>query len=1038
MRRKVKKSLAVLLATLLVLSTVLGGALSVFAEDTGTTEQTWFETEEIPTEPAASSEEAWDDQAGGPGETDNAIPQETGTFWETDSENFYETEKFGANAETDSVDGNSEEGESVSEEMVEYQPENQPYGVVVKAQAAKGVLPEGAFMTVEELSEGSEQHKAAEEALEASDVEFDGFKALDISFIDAWGNKIEPEDGAVQVSIELDTSLLPEEVSQDTLAIQHLDEANEQLEVQTVADAANGTVAVEGGTVKADFTVESFSTFTITWGSIITRNVTVKYVNQNGTEITATQASNVKFSHGETVELSTYAYDIDGYTYQGARIGSINGTEVKSLKTTEDGKKWTYKLQYQTPENDNRWHNLTEETILLVYEGADPAIPPVVTTGQQMRHDKYVELKNDGTYDLTLTVSGAVGTSTTRQQLDVVYVLDKSGSMDKNMSNDNGSKGERRKAAGDAITTLTNALSSNENLDVRFSLVTFQKTASRNQDWTSSAQRIINAAYPDSDGGTNYQAGIREAKNLLKTKREDAMTVVIFVSDGNPTYRFGVGDKIEGNGSSDNNGFNLDAAKKEVETLSANFFFTVGVGPSGNYQKLRDLKDAAVNAQTRAFYEGTDAASLKAAFDDIQGQITMLLCSDVTITDALSDNVQLVKDASGNFKELTVKVTDKDGNVVAQGPRSVTLDEGVTITAVYNPESKTITLDFPDDYRLEAGYTYSVTANIDATEEAYEAYRANGNQYPDTGGIGTGVTSEEKQGVYTNRGAKVTYIYQDSTYEAEYAKPVIQLHPGTLTIEKTITGLDEDDITALEGQITFECSLNGNTAEQIPLSIFTKTNDGKYVYSIKGLSPNTAYTITEKNADIDGYDLTTHSNGNQDTIGKDDKKTAIFTNSYTPSNRNLTISKTVSGNMGDTEKAFDFTMKILKKDGTSYTEDLKVGESTYEVNADGKYEFSLKHGENIVFNLPYECQYTVSEAKGDYTAYVAIGEGEAEKNNSATGTLSADTTLNFRNEKEVITPTGVYKTVLPYIMMVVVAIEAIICCVVLYLKKRIR
>ena len=74
-----------------------------------------------------------------------------------------------------------------------------------------------------------------------------------LAFIDAWGNKIEPEDGTVQVSIELEASLLPEEASQDTLAIQHLDETNEQLEVQTVADAANGTVAVEAGTVKADF-----------------------------------------------------------------------------------------------------------------------------------------------------------------------------------------------------------------------------------------------------------------------------------------------------------------------------------------------------------------------------------------------------------------------------------------------------------------------------------------------------------------------------------------------------------------------------------------------------------------------------------------------------------------------------------------------------------------------------------------------------------------------------------------------------------------
>lgn len=1031
MRRKVKKSLAGLLTLILVLSTVGGGALSAFAEDTGATEQTWFETEEIPTEPTSSSEEVWD------GQTDNS--------GETDSENSYENEDFGVNAETDSEDEYPEESELVSEEMVEYQPENQQYGIVVKALAAKGVLPEDAFLTVEELSEGSEQHKAAEEALEASDVEFDGFKALDISFIDAWGNKIEPEDGTVQVSIELEASLLPEEASQDTLAIQHLDETNEQLEVQTVADAANGTVAVEAGTVKADFTVESFSTFTITWGTIAVNKVTVKYVSQNGTEITATKASNVKFDNGATVDLSNYAYAIDGYTYKGARIGSVNGTEVKSLKTVEDG--WWYKLQYQS--GDNKWRDLTDETILLVYEGADPVIPPVVTTGQQMSHQKYVELNEDGTYNLTLNVSGAVGSSTTKQQVDVVYVLDVSGSMAYNMNSDSGSSNARLNNAKEAIKTLTDTLAANENIDAQYALVTFSGNNGRHDgawddantrvNWTRNTSEITEATV-SADGGTNYQAGLRNAKALLNSKRSNAVTAVIFISDGDPTFRYDSDGKTQGSGRDDDDGKNQAAAETEVSSLSANYFFTVGVGPSDNYTKLENLKNAAGkkgDVQTKEFYKGTDEASLKAAFDDIQAQITTLLCSNVTITDILSDNVQLVKGADGNVKALTVTVTDKDGKVIAQGQDSVSLDEGVTITAGYDSENKTITLDFPDDYQLKAGYTYSVTANIDATEEAYEAYRASSNQYPNTGDADTGTTSTGQKGVFTNDGAKVTYTYQDSTQEAEYAKPVIQLHPGTLTIEKTITGLDEDAITALEGKITFECSLNGKTAESIPLSLFTKTKDGKYIYSIEGLSPNTTYTVTEKNADIDGYDLTPSLNGGEGTIGKDGQKTASFTNSYTPSNRNLTISKTVSGNMGDTKKLFKFTMKI-EKDGDPYTESLKVGNNTYNVNKDNEYEFSLKHEDSITFSLPYGCQYTVSEAKGDYTAYVAIGDGEAEEKNSATGTLSADATLNFRNEKEVITPTGIYKTVLPYIMMVVVAIEAIICFAVLYLKKRVR
>ena len=208
------------------------------------------------------------------------------------------------------------------------------------------------------------------------------------------------------------------------------------------------------------------------------------------------------------------------------------------------------------------------------------------------------------------------------------------------------------------------------------------------------------------------------------------------------------------------------------------------------------------------------------------------------------------------------------------------------------------------------------------------------------------------------------------------------------------------------------------------------------MYRIEGLSPDTIYNVKEKNTALEGYDLTATKSNEAGTVAKDVIETASFTNSYTPSNRNLTISKTVSGNMGDTKKSFEFTMKI-EKDGKPYTEKLKVGDKFYEVNTDSEYVFYLKDKESITFSLPYGCQYTVSEVKGDYTAYVAI-DGEEDERNSATGTLSEDATLKFRNDKEVGTPTGIYKTVLPYIVMVVVAIEAIICFAVLYLKKRIR
>lgn len=184
----------------------------------------------------------------------------------------------------------------------------------------------------------------------------------------------------------------------------------------------------------------------------------------------------------------------------------------------------------------------------------------------------------------------------------------------------------------------------------------------------------------------------------------------------------------------------------------------------------------------------------------------------VTVTDTLSENVEIVTGGSGSgtptSDDFTITVVGEDGQTVKTGQGSVTVD-GATITASYNEATRQIVLDFPDNYQLKKGYTYKVSTTIRATEAAYEAYRNNGNSYPNTGDQGTG-THAEQAGLYTNNKATVDYTYNGKNYSAEYPMPVIQLKPGTLTITKQITGdLENADITALEENLTFTVNLNG-------------------------------------------------------------------------------------------------------------------------------------------------------------------------------------------------------------------------------------
>lgn len=50
--------------------------------------------------------------------------------------------------------------------------------------------------------------------------------------------------------------------------------------------------------------------------------------------------------------------------------------------------------------------------------------------------------------------------------------------------------------------------------------------------------------------------------------------------------------------------------------------------------------------------------NLNKAFDDIQKQITELACTNVMISDPLSDNVEMVKGADGNVLAPQVQIFD--------------------------------------------------------------------------------------------------------------------------------------------------------------------------------------------------------------------------------------------------------------------------------------------------------------------------------------------------------------------------------------------
>lgn len=927
--------------------------------------------------------------------------------------------------------------------------------VTVKTTAAAGVLPEGAKLVVKKLANQDQAYQDAESTLKDSQVTYDDFLALDVGF-EVNGKEVEPEAGSVQVQFELGAGLLPETADTSTLAVQHLTDGK----AETVADAGAvtaGDVKVNSEVIKADFEVNSFSTFTITWGSGKKPyfKATVYYVDEKGNEIDTGKEANVSATGNQTLDIKKeYGHDISGYTYSTVRYQNpTTGQEIAQIKTTEKTttQPWGGSTTTRTVTlvmldgTTQELSNNTSTKIYLVYtkntEGGHTG------PSQTLAHEKYVTYNDNHTYDLNLTVSGKKGSKANKAKVDVLLILDRSGSMGEPVSSW-GSTTKMQQVAS-AVQTLTDNLKNNENIDARYSVVSFADTATTDQDWTSSAGAAYAAvAKATTNEGTNYQAGICKAKEQLNSSRSGAQTMVIFLTDGAPTYQGQT--TASGRGSYTHQNY-IDAAKNELAGMTADGFYCVGVMLDssidvytgdvwvdflGNLHGTSSKKTGTAILQ-EVIADGTsikdkpdpmmasDPKALNDAFDKIEAKITDLLCDHVIVTDVLSENVKMVTnsetDTTPKKLVVTIKKNNEAGTIVA-GPATSVTDEGYTITAKYDAAAKQITLDFPTNYTLNPDYTYIVTATIEATEKAYENVRANKGVYPNIGDAGTGDTSAGQRGVYSNEDgkAKVSYVYNDSKENEYYNKPVIQLEPAHLIINKTITGLTEDEInTALKNNLTFDITYTYPTGKQTTvtetkkLSDFTKNADDTYTYTYTSgdiWSMGATYEVTEKMLDVADYDCVATPDKATGSIPKYSTATATFTNSYTPSNRTITLKKVVTGNMGDKNQSFTFS----------------ATNATLEKN-------SLKDSDATTITAKVGATVTIKE--DDYTSdgYTTTAGGVTdgtynEDAHSYTFTVTKDmnesTIITFTNTKTIQPPNGIITTIAPYAIMVVLAAGA--------------
>lgn len=583
------------------------------------------------------------------------------------------------------------------------------------------------------------------------------------------------------------------------------------------------------------------------------------------------------------------------------------------------------------------------------------------TVESKMFHEKYIKRNDNGTYDITLNASGTIGSDVKKAFVDIVLVVDTSGSM----------KGNNLTNTKNAINALVEAFDAKkETVDTKYKLVTFSSSAEiETNDWVDGTKLKKKAKKLSADGGTNYDQGLSQAATAINSSnRENAKKIVIFLTDGKPTF-YGTNESGYGDETSKKT---LEAAVTSARKISCERFYAVGIGlPSSvNVYTHDDTKywshkgdcsekgqriqseyygswygqdywyydifettsglnilervKNATTASTKRAINYSDSSDLTGEFTNIAGDILTLACSEVTITDTLSQYV----DTTANTK-IKVNIARKTANGYTDVPgdgREFTLTDGSLAasdvyedttkiaTVSYNKDTKTATLKFADNYTFQKDYYYYLSiTNVVPNQTAFDeyqkkAYPNKGDKYTDASSDGysaveTG-TSSEKAGFYSNNAATISYKWKDSNVIEYYKKPVVRVEQ--ITVKKNWVGSDPK--------------------ETILVQLVDKTGNpvlGRILELLHGNNYSGSFTVEEadnyggvRELKLDDTNGTIDYKGHKYSMIESDETTTIsgttYTVTYSGSGNQYTITNTKSAQK----------IKILKTRHAEGTQDI--------------------------------------------------------------------------------------------------------------------
>ena len=675
-------------------------------------------------------------------------------------------------------------------------------------------------------------------------------------------------------------------------------------------------------------------------------------------------------------------------------------------------------------------------------------LEPTVENLKEPAHRKYINANEDGTYTLSLDVTGASAewTEQTSKPLDIILLADTSGSMNTTVSVSGTRKAryqilqDAAKELADALLTEQNtALGNDQQIQLAFTRFSgFYETAapscltsppftSDKSQFNAAVDKLSNRVDQDNVlgayGATEWDKGLSYA-NSLSSGRPNAQKIIIFLSDGEPNREsgyqssvyqaaLGEGEKIIASGTDLYSVGIADSSMRWVKkgtnggtTRSARL-----PRPSNDYYRCMETFAVDVNGGSGGsdskYYSADDVSNLseifKAIIQDITHQMTF---QDLVITDELSEYVDFVSSDTSQ-----VRVTNNKGESLSPGEYTVVVSE------------KKIEIRFPN--KLEAGETYTVSFDIKPTQKAYDDRADNLNNpnftgsegYPVTGDNGTDAegnqTSSGKPGFYSNDRATLTYhvvtttdgedVVGEEATASDYAKPVIQVELSQIPVEKTWSDGEEK-----HAEDTISVSLYRDNDSETYRTL-TLNAENEWAGSFSNLPSGHTYSIQEQmNDDLSNRYISTIETDKVSLILGDTNtgsEAQRFTITNTLKVASFTIQKVDEKN--PTHPLEGATFELVKADEDWEPIDQENPVATATTGVDGKATFNdIPFGNYLLYETKAPAGYKLPKdpvrvtVAADMVTLIIDGQTIPIPTPSGEGETSADVTIpNKENDK---------------------------------------